>query len=78
MRIRNVVRFHLRVDDATFPGFLLIMGRNRMPASAWEVYPENVQVNPLLWKGRYCYLCMSQGTLTFFNGKTFQLSRHVK
>ena len=76
MRIRKVLRCYLQVADETFPGFALYIGRNRLSPSVWEVYPEDETENPVLWKGRYCYLCAADSTLTFFNGKTFQLSKH--
>ena len=76
VRIRAVVRYHLQVADETFPGFVLHLGRDRLPPSVWEVYPEDAHEDALFWKDRYCYLCAAEGTLTFFNGKTYQLSRH--
>lgn len=76
MRIRKVIRYHLQVGKETFPGFVLHLGRHRLPPSLWEVYPDT-QDSPLQWEGRYCYLCAEDGTLIFFNGKSFQLSKHT-
>jgi hypothetical protein len=78
MRIRNVVRYYYQEYGVSVSGFCLFIGCDRKPASAWQVYPTDPAENPLVWKGRYCYLASSEGVLTFFNGKTFHLDPHKR
>jgi hypothetical protein len=75
MRIRHVIRCHF-IEDG--PGFQLTIGYDRKPGSGWNLFPTDPSENPLAWKGRYCYLASSEGTLTFFNGDSYHVDPYMR